>query len=95
MTERITPEGIKLGRNLRGFGFSFSNIGNGEKMNGEPYFAVGAVDIDSEGLQKPDVVLFNSAPLNIRECNDKDCNTLAEITPNVLGKTDTGNNYFD
>ena len=65
-------------------------------MNGEPYFAVGAVDIDSEGLQKhDDVVLFNSAPLNIRECDDKDCKTLAEITPNVLGKTDTGNNYFD
>ena len=95
MTERITPEGIVLGRNLRGFGYSFSNIGDGEKMNGEPYFAVGAVDINNEGLQKhDDVVLFNSAPLNIRECDDKDCKTLVEITPNVLGKKDRGKNFL-
>ena len=95
MTERITPEGIVLGRNLRGFGYSFSNIGDGEKMNGEPYFAVGAVDINNKGLQKhDDVVLFNSAPLNIRECDDKDCKTLVEITPNVLGKKDRGKNFL-
>ena len=97
--EKITPADFKHGNNqlqqqlndVRGFGYSFSNIGDGKKKNGKPYFAVGAVDIDHKGTQKhADVVLFNSAPLDIQKCEDKECKTQAKITPNVLGKTDTG-----
>ena len=89
--EKITPADFKHGNGVRGFGYSFSNIGDGKKNNGKPYFAVGAVNINSKGTQKhADVLLFNSAPLDIQECEDKDCKTQAKITPNVLGKTDTG-----
>ena len=89
--EKITPADFKHGDDVRGFGYSFSNIGDGKKKNGKPYFAVGAVDIDHKGTQKhADVVLFNSAPLDIQKCENKECKTQAKITPNVLGKTDTG-----
>ena len=92
--EKITPadfKHVKHGNDVRGFGYSFSNIGEGKKKNGKPYFAVGAVDIVSKGTQKhANVVLFNSAPWDIQKCEDKDCKTQAKITPNVLGKTDTG-----
>ena len=90
--EKITPADFKRGYDVRGFGYSFSNIGEGKKKNGKPYFDVGAVDINSRGIQKhADVVLFNSAPLDIQNCEDKECKlTQVKITPNVLGKNDKG-----
>ena len=84
---------INQGNNLRGFGYSFSNAGLGETKNGKPYFAVGAVNSQGkDGQERADVVLFNSAPMNIRKCpeNGVECKSSAKITPNILGKTTHG-----
>ena len=62
-------------------------------MNGKPYFAVGSVNNrDKESQKTSDVVLFNSAPMNIRKCpeNGIECKSSAKITPNILGKATQG-----
>ena len=97
--ERITPEVIKFGTELRGFGYSFSSVGDGERLNGKPYFAVGAVDSQREDTNRSpkhaDVILFKSAPLKVRKCRNKECKSSAIIEPNVLSRTDTGKMIFE
>ena len=84
---------VNRGNDLRGFGFSFSNSGKGETVNGKPYFAVGSVNNQGKGSQETsDVVLFNSAPMNVRKCPDNGvkCKSSAKITPNILGRATQG-----
>ena len=51
---------------IQGFGYSFSNIGeNMNEKNGEPYVAVGAVNIIDEGSEDSSVILLTSALLCI------------------------------
>ena len=74
-------------RNLFGFGYSFSNIGEGVNENGKPYFAASAININ---LQHNDsnVVLYNSPPLciGVRE----NCRSNAAIKPSVLSESAKG-----
>ena len=86
---RITPRNLNLG--LTGFGYSFSNVGdrifrNGiPYLNGKPYFAVGAVNING-GESK--AILFNSALLCIKL--RKECRSTTAIRPNVISEDDRG-----
>ena len=82
--KRITPKDLKL--NIVGFGYSFSNVGDGMKENGKPYFAVGSVN--QEHNRASSVIVFNSAPLCINI--GKECKSKATVVPSVLGEKDTG-----
>ena len=74
-------------RNLFGFGYSFSNVGEGVTENGKPYFAASAVNINTQNVNSK-VVLFKSLPMciNVRES----CGSKAVIRPSILSESAKG-----
>ena len=88
--KKIEPKDSDI-TSLRGFGYSFSNIGKDLDDNENPYFAVGVVNNDQPNFSrfKSSLVLFKTSPfcINMRP----ECKTSISINPNSLTRKDTGN----
>ena len=81
--KRLSPKDLSVG--VTGFGYSFSNIGDGEQKNGKPYFAIGSVNTLSG---ESDAVLYYSSMLciNLR----KKCKSTITAGGAVINEDDTG-----
>lgn len=71
---------------LRGFGYSFSNIGENLGGNDRPYFAVGAVN--SRNLAQEAVLLYKTSPfcINLKPS----CKSTLTATPATIYTTTRG-----
>ena len=88
--KKIEPKKSDI-TSLRGFGYSFSNIGKDLNENENPYFAVGVVNNDQPNFSgyQSSLVLFKTSPFCINM--KPECQTSISIDPNSLTRTDKGN----